>query len=326
MMELDQLRSFVAVADARSFTQAAALVHLSQPAISRQIGRLEDELGTRLFERYGRRVECTADGKLLLPLARNIVARTEEAARLIREHVGATSSKVSFGSTGTVFAHFLAPILASFMKTYPKIHLNLVEREDAWLEEAVISGQIDCAIVTAWGSPRVAASHVLTEEIVLLVPRGHKLASGAPVPLNSLADESILLPGSAMNMSNLLIDYCRRAGFEPRVHHRATYLELMRALIRQGLGVALAPKMFLVPDASDDLVAVPLLERPVRSLNLIHRHEQPISTAVRALIIHIRSNVTGQPDPDAQQLLPSVSPCPGTGSAAAQGMRPPSSV
>ncbi|HLA82493.1 MAG TPA: LysR family transcriptional regulator, partial [Thermoleophilia bacterium] len=88
-MELDQLRSFIAVADTRSFTRAAALVHLSQPAISRQIARLETELGAKLFERYGRRVECTADGKLLLPLARSIVARTDDASRLIREHVGA---------------------------------------------------------------------------------------------------------------------------------------------------------------------------------------------------------------------------------------------
>jgi DNA-binding transcriptional LysR family regulator len=298
-MELDQLRSFVAVADARSFTQAAALVHLSQPAISRQIARLESELGTRLFERYGRRVECTADGKLLLPLAKNIISRADEAARLIREQAGATPSKVTFGSTGTVFAHFLAPILASFMKTYPKIHLNLVEREDALLEEAVSSGTIDCAVVTGWGSPRVANIHVLTEEILLLVPLGHRLASAKEVSLSDLADESILLPGSAMNMSNLLIDCCRRAGFEPRVHHRATYLELMRALIRQGLGVALAPKMFLAPQTLDGLAAVPLIERPMRSLNMIYRHEQPVSTAVRALIIHIRSNVTPHADSEA---------------------------
>ena len=64
-MELDQLRSFVAVAEVRSFTRAATLAHLTQPAISRQIARLEGELGVRLFERYGRRVECTPDGKLL---------------------------------------------------------------------------------------------------------------------------------------------------------------------------------------------------------------------------------------------------------------------
>ena len=216
-MELDQLRSFLAVADARSFTQAAALVHLSRPAVSRQIGRLESELGhpaLRALRQTGGMLTLTAS---CFSLARAIVTRSDDAARLIREHVGSTSSKVRFGSTGTVFAHFLAPILASFMKTYPKVHLQLIEREDALLEEAVASGEIDCAMVTAWGSPRVATAHVLTEEIFLLLPSGHRLAAGAPVPLSALAEsESILLPGYAMNMSNLLTDFCHRAGFEPR--------------------------------------------------------------------------------------------------------------
>src|SRR3990172_4706208 len=115
-MELDQLRSFVAVADARSFTRAASLVYLSQPAISRQVAKLESELGVKLLERYGRRVELTSDGRLFLPLAKNILVRADDASRLIRERAGAVSSKVRFGSTGTVFAHLLAPILASFMK------------------------------------------------------------------------------------------------------------------------------------------------------------------------------------------------------------------
>ena len=297
-MELDQLRSFVAVAEARSFTRAASLVHLSQPAISRQIARLETELGARLFERYGRRVECTADGKLLLPLARNILARADDASRMIREHAGTLSSKVSLGSTGTVFAHLLAPVLASFIKTYPRVHLNLVEREDVLLEEAVMNGELDCAIVTAWGSPRVATTHILTEEILLLVPRDHRLAGVSPVCLSSLADEPIVLPGHSMNMSNLLMDVCRRAGFEPKVPYRASYVELTKALVRQGLGIALVPKMFIVPEALDGLVAVSLVECPVRSLDLIYLREHPLSTAARALMTHIRSSITDHCEPE----------------------------
>jgi DNA-binding transcriptional LysR family regulator len=290
-MELDQLRSFVAVAEARSFTRAASLVHLSQPAISRQIARLETELGAKLFERYGRRVECTADGRLLLPLARNILARADDASRMIREHAGMLASKVSLGSTGTVFAHLLAPILASFIKTYPKVHLDLAEREDVLLEEAVMNGELDCAIVTAWGSPRVATARILTEEILLLLPSGHRLTGGSPVSLASLADEPIVLPGHSMNMSNLLMDVCRSAGFEPKVPYRASYVELTKALVRQGLGTALVPKMFIAPEDLDGLISVSLVERPVRSLDLIYLREHPLSTAARALMAHVRSSI-----------------------------------
>ena len=128
------------------------------------------------------------------PSRENIVARADEASQVVREHVGTTPSRVSFGSTGTVFAHFLAPILASFMKTYPKIHLDLVEREDAFLEEAVTSGEIDCAVVTAWGSPRVASSHVLTEEILLVVPRTHRVARALQRRADRTRGRPLLVP------------------------------------------------------------------------------------------------------------------------------------
>jgi DNA-binding transcriptional LysR family regulator len=179
------------------------------------------------------------------------------------------------------------------------VHLDLVEREDVFLEEAVVNGEIDCAVVTAWGSPRVASTHVLTEEILLLVPIGHKLASGLPVSMSALCDESLLLPSHSMNMSNLLTDYCHRAGFEPRVPHRANYFELTKALVRQGLGIALVPKMLISIESLDGLVAVPLEEHPVRSLNLIYLREHPLATAARALMIHIRASIAGHAEMEA---------------------------
>jgi DNA-binding transcriptional LysR family regulator len=288
-MELDQLRTFVTVAEVRSFTRAGVLAHLSQPAISRQISRLETELGVRLFERFGRKVELTPDGKLLLPLARAVVSRVDDAARLLREHAGMVSSRVSLGSTGTVFAHMLAPLIASFLKTYPKIRLDLVERDDTLLEEGVFNGELDCAVITAWGSTRAAVTHLLTEEILFVVPKDHVCAGRKHVSLTELADEPFLLPSHSLNMANLLTDICRQAGFEPKVPHRANYIELTKALIRQGLGVGLIPKMFLGPETMDGLVAVHLEERPTRDLQLIYSRERPLSVAARTLAIHIRT-------------------------------------
>jgi DNA-binding transcriptional LysR family regulator len=291
-MELDQLRSFVAVAEARSFTRASALVHLSQPAISRQISRLETELGTELFERYGRRVECTVNGELLLPLARSIVAKADEAARLIRENVGMVSSRVRFGSSGIVFAHLLPPALGSFVQAYPKIQLDLVEREDSLLEEAVANGEIDCAIVTGWGSPRATVVRLITEEIFLVVPPSHRLAGRNSVDLKELANESLLLPGLTLNMANHLTDACHRAGFEPKVPYRVNYLELSKVYARQGMGVSLIPRMGLDPRTMDGLVVIPFKDRLTRDLNLIYSREHAPSAATRVLIVFLRANIT----------------------------------
>lgn len=290
-MELDQLRSFVAVAEVRSFTRAASLAHLTQPAISRQIARLEGELGVRLFERYGRRVECTPDGKLLLPMAKAIVARADDATRMMREHAGMVSSRVRVGSTGTVFGHMLSPALASFIKSYPKIHLDLIERDDTLLEEDVFNGELDVAVVTAWGSSRAAVTHLLTEEILLVLRRDHRFAGQASVSLADLADEPFLFPGHSLNTANLLSDACRRAGFEPKVPYRANYIELAKALVRQGLGVALLPQMFVQSQTQDGLVALPLKEHLTRDIELIYSNERPLPAAARSLALHIKASL-----------------------------------
>jgi DNA-binding transcriptional LysR family regulator len=291
-MELDLFKSFVAVAEARSFSRAARATHSTQPTLSRQIARLEKELGTRLFERYGRHVECTPSGELLLPLAQAIITRANDAISLIREQAGAGPSTVRLGATGSVFAHLLTPALASFSAAYPDVSIDLVEKNDAACEDAVISGELDCAVMTPWGSARTATHHLLTEEIRLVVPRGHPLATNETAALSALANESILLPPSTMNASNIAADAFRRAGFEPRFSYRATYPELTKALVRRGLGVAPMPMILLAPENLEGLVAIPFEEPINRDLVLIYPRDRPLPAAARALMVHIRTGVS----------------------------------
>jgi DNA-binding transcriptional LysR family regulator len=294
-MELDLFKSFLAVAEARSFSRAARTIHSTQPTLSRQIARLETDLGTRLFERYGRHVELTFNGQLLLPLAQAIVARTEDAISLMKEQAGAGASTVRFGAVGNVFALVLTPILVSFLATYPRVTVDLIEKDDAALEEAVISGELDCAVITPWGSSRAATQYLFTEEILLVMPQGHKLANYRAVPLETLAHESILLPRATMNAGNLVVDAFRRAGFEPKFSYRANYPELTRSLVRRGLGVAPMPRMLAAPDTLDGLVAIPF-EKPLsRDLVFIYPRDRPLTAAARALMAHVRAGVQHPP-------------------------------
>jgi DNA-binding transcriptional LysR family regulator len=293
-MDLDLLKSFVAVAEAHSFSRAAEALHWTQPTLSRQMGRLEAELGIKLFERYGRHVECTMAGQVLLPLAQAIVARTEEAVGLMKELAGAGSSTVRFGAVGNVFAMLLTPILVSFLAEHPDAKVELIEKDDTQLEEAVVSGELDCAVMTPWGSNRAATQYLLTEEIVLLVPPGHRLAGEPAVPLAMLAGESILLPRATMNAGNIVADTLRRAGLKPRFSYRANYPELTKALVRRGLGVAPVPRMLASTAAQDGLVAVPFQERLTRDLVFVYPRDRPLSAAARSLMQHIKAGVSGK--------------------------------
>ena len=170
------LRLFLAVAEARSFSGAARATHSTQSALSRQIAKLEKELGVQLFMRYGRHVDTTPTGQLLLPLVENVVAGTERILSLAQEQAGTATRKVRFGAVPNVLANLLAPILVSFLAESPDMSVDLVGLEDALLEEAVANGELDCAVITPWGSGRLATRHLLTEEILLVVPEGHRLA------------------------------------------------------------------------------------------------------------------------------------------------------
>jgi DNA-binding transcriptional LysR family regulator len=291
-VELNLFRAFVAVAESRSFRRAATTLHITQPALSRQIARLEAELGTQLFERYGRHVECTPDGQFLLPLAEAIISRTDEAVSLMRERAGTGMSVARLGATGMVFAHFLTPILTPFVTAYPSVRLDLVEMSDVDLEEAVIGGKLDCAVYTPWKSTRAAAKHLLTEEILVVMARDHPLATETAVSYNMLAKENILLPPAPLNVSNIIADAFRRAGVEPKIAHRALYPELIKNLVRTGWGVAPMPRMLTSPEALGGLVALPFEEKLERELALIYPWDRPLPAAARLLMAHLQRQVS----------------------------------
>jgi len=291
-MDLDLLKSFIAVAEARSFSGAARALHSTQPTVSRQIARLEDQLGAPLFERFGRNVECTPVGQMLLPLARAITTRVDDAVSIVREHVGAGKRTLHFGAPQRVFACLLAPMLVSFARAYPHVKIDLKEGDDSDLEGAVAQGELDCAVITPWKSTRTAAQLLLTDEIVILVPVGHKLATQGEIELRMLARESMLLPRSTMNVANIIADAFAQEGLQLKYACRVECTELVAELVKGGMGIAAMPTM-LIPEQRNGLVALRLKKPLARHLALIYPRDRALSPAARALMAHIRAGVRG---------------------------------
>jgi DNA-binding transcriptional LysR family regulator len=293
-METDLLKTFATVAEARSFSKAAESLYSTQSTVSRQIARLEEILDARLFVRYGRHVELTNAGELLLPLASAIVTRTEDAVGLIREQSGGGPSSVHFGAVPMVMAHILIPLLAPFIAAYPGMSIDLMERDDAELEVAVSSGALDCGVMTPWGSSRVSAYHLLTEEMLVILPCDHPLARHQAIPFKALAAETILLPRATLHVSNIIVEAFRRRGLAPKFSSRCNYPELNKELVRKGLGLAPMPMTLCFPGSLEGLVAIPFEEPVTRDLHLIYPQDRSQSAAARALIAYIRTHVPKQ--------------------------------
>jgi DNA-binding transcriptional LysR family regulator len=291
-MELTQLRYFVTIAETSSFTEAAARLHVSQPALSYQIKQLENELGARLFERTSRRVSLSTDGRAFLPLAQAVLYKADEARHVMEERLGAESGDVTFGTIPSVGAQVVPHILSTFRANFPGVTVHLLEAGSQELERSVLDGQADFAIMsTPAVTERLEVTPLMVEELFLVLPLHHELAKRPSVSIRQLADEEFVLLGGSYTLTKQILGFCHRAGFEPRVAYRTDTLESLRSFVRHGLGVSILPRLALEYPIDEMLTSVPFEEGLTRDLNLIRAKDRYAAVATRALMVHVRTTL-----------------------------------
>jgi LysR family transcriptional regulator, transcription activator of glutamate synthase operon len=292
-MELTQLRYFVTIAETMSFTGAAESLHISQPALSYQMRNLERELGTRLFDRKGRRIELTADGELFLPLAQSVLYRANEAVRVLREHMGAGEGEVRLGCNPSVATYIVPSMLTEFRKDYPHVKVHSVEAGDLDLQHLVQAGTVDFAVVTALGSAQLLDVTPLgTEYLRIITSVRHPFAGRLSLDLRELVDQEFVLAEESYNITGQIRDACRRAGFEPRGTYEASSLEAVKNFVRQGLGVSILPAIALEGLGRTALAVIAVEGGLTRDLSLIVAKDRSLTRAAQVLIAQVKRSVT----------------------------------
>lgn len=179
-MTLDQLRIFIAVAEALSMTRAAERLHLTQPAVSSAIAALEERHATRLFDRVGRRLELTDAGRLFLPEARAVLAQAESARRTLDDLAGLARGEVRIAASQTVANYWLPGRLAHFAAAHPGIRLQLAAGNTTQVAAQVLAGEADIGFVEGEiDEPLLAKAIVGHDRIGLYIAPGHYLAGKA---------------------------------------------------------------------------------------------------------------------------------------------------
>lgn len=270
-MELRQLRYFVAVAQRRHFTAAAAALGVAQPALSQQIRGLERELGVELLDRSGRRIRPTPAGEAFLRRAERILGEVASAGAEMAEFAGATRGRVTVGTLPSLAEHQLPRLVAGFHARHPGLELDLREERTARLLALVAAGEVDLALLhqpTAPNSdPALTIEPLFTEELVATVAPAHPLAARGPLPLVALRDEPFILTKSGSVIRDTILAACTAAGFAPRVAFESGGAATVRALAAAGLGVAILPRSEATLGGAA-LVALPLVPRLTRTVAL----------------------------------------------------------
>jgi DNA-binding transcriptional LysR family regulator len=264
---LDPLAHFVLVAEAGSFTAAARRAHLTQPALTAAIRRLELSLGTRLFVRGRTGAEPTASGRALLPHARAALVAVADGKRAVAEVEGLGIGAVRIGAGSTAVTYLLPPLVGAFRKRFPGVALSLAERYNDELLLEVDAGRLDLAIVTG---PVPGGESWLMDELVLVHAPG---VDPATLPFLTLAR------GAA---TRTLLD--RHFPGVPIALELAS-LSGIKGQVRAGLGVALVSRLAVATDlALGRLVEWKRPGMPIRrDLVLLHRGVDRLSPAARAL-------------------------------------------
>ena len=243
-MELRHLRSFLAVAEELHFRRAAARLHISQPPLSQQIRRLEDELGARLFRRTKRRVELTPAGQAFLTEARQTLAQADRAVRAAQRAERGELGELVVGYVTSASYEPLPDVIRGFRKHFPDVDLRLQNLRSVQQREALVDKRIDVGFVRPEvADPCLGYEAIWRESVVVALPGNHPLARRSILDALHLAGELfvVVAPDDASAFYDQVVAFCRRAGFIPRVAGRVPDVQAAIALVAAGLGIGFVP-------------------------------------------------------------------------------------
>jgi DNA-binding transcriptional LysR family regulator len=296
-VDLRQLRYAAAVADAHSFTKAAAGQIVVQSALSQQVRKLEAELGIRLFDRTTRSVTVTPAGEALLPIIRRVLADVGQLATEAQAIRGVIRGRLTIGMMEVPPQVLnIAAIISTFHARYPGVSIALRSGGSDVLVQAVRDRHVDVALVGLAAEPaggRVTCTPLLNEDLIAVLPPHHQLAGARSVTINELARFPFVdfPPGYGLRAETDI----GFAGVTRQVAFEVTRVEQITHFVRNGLGVALLPESVARAQAGPGgLVLVPVRDTILRrQVNLVAPQDPPGSAAGQAFIRSVREFVDG---------------------------------
>ena len=287
-LDTHSLQVFISAADSGSFTGAGEQLFLTQPAISKRIAQLEEQLGARLFDRIGRQIHLTEAGQALLPRARAVLREMEDISRSITNLSGRVAGKLRIGTSHHIGLHRLPPILRQFSRQYPEVQLDIhfIDSEEAW--EGVLHGDLELGVVTLppQPDPRVQQTVIWDDPLVFMAAPEHPLAQEKKVTLAMLTGYSAILPSPVTFTRRIVEQLFRQQDLTLDISMSTNYLETIHMMVAIGLGWSVLPASML--DDQVKILAVPDVSIR-RELGVVTHPSRSPSNAARCFTDLLRS-------------------------------------
>ncbi|ASF44801.1 LysR substrate-binding domain-containing protein [Methylovulum psychrotolerans] len=271
-MNLRDLHYLIAVADLRSFVQAAERCHISQPTLSTQIKKVEDSLGVQIFERTNKKVLPTELGEQIIASARRILQEVGHINELARIAQDPLAGNLRLGAFPTLATYIFPQLVPLIKQTLPKVRLILVEEKTEQLLQQLKQGQIDAALLALpIIDDYLATVELFADEFFLAVAADHPLASKATVNPADLSGQALLLLDEGHCLRGHALQICQLNGLQEQQDVRATGLETLRQMVRAGTGITFMPRV-AIRTHDEGICYLPFaLPAPSRTIGLVWR-------------------------------------------------------
>lgn len=275
-MDIQDLRTFLAISENRSFSKAAETLHISQPAVSKRIQALELSLGAQLFDRVGKRIFLTEAGELLIPQARHLLAMLADTERKVRNLSESVSGTLQLATSHHIGLHRLEPVLRRFITIYPEVQINIAFEDSEVAHDLVRQGEIELAVVTLnpEGDPTLQYQTVWHDPLVFV----SSVAKSHPLALRDLAKLPCVLPGTATYTGRIVLQRFADQGITLQPAMSTNYLETIGMLVSVGLGWSVLPRSMATNLEVLQVDCAPM----ARTLGFVTNPERSMSNAAKA--------------------------------------------
>lgn len=289
-LNLHRLRVFHAVARRESYSRAAEDLRISQPAVSKHVLDLEEELGARLFHRLGRRIVLTEAGRLMADYAQRIFALAHEARRALEELQGLERGSLRLGASTTPGCYLLPRVLAAFRARYPRLEVSLDIMASHDVVDRVIRQDLDLGFVGATFAADLHVQPYVEDELVLILRPGHPLVSLRAIPGDALEKETFVLRDVASGTRTVAEAELKARGITIRRIIELRSVEAIKQAVAEGLGITFISGYAVALEVRHKVLAV-AADRQLRfrrPLVMISRKEARLSPAALAFAASLR--------------------------------------
>ena len=282
-MDLANLNAFIAIAEIGSFSGAGERLHITQPAISKRIAGLEQQLNVRLFDRLGREVSLTEAGRALLPRAYQILNVLDDTRRALTNLTGEVSGRLTLATSHHIGLHRLPPVLRTFTRLYPAVALDIQFLDSEVAYEEILHGRAELAVITLAPEPHtlIRSVPVWDDPLDFVAAPEHSLALQGSVGLVDLAREPAVFPGGNTFTHHIVHRLFESQGLAPNVAMSTNYLETIKMMVSIGLAWSVLPRTML--DEQVTRFTLPGIQLR-RQLGYILHTERTLSNAARAFM------------------------------------------